>query len=747
MKDVGSWRCGRLEGYSSIMNRKLLGTSRNSSYINGESDLKYDTFCVTGGAGFAGSHLVDLLLERGAGKVVVVDNFSLGKLENLKDARESGRLQIYCTDACNGVAMDKIFALEKPEACFDLAVKPLPYSFVDPEGACLTSVEMACNLARLLREGKYKRLVHFSSCHDEETRLFTNEGFKHYSEIRGNEEVLTINTNTKDRKPPLEWNRITRVIVEDYDGDLLYFKSNRAEQLVTPNHRVFYETGRGWTKYKLAEDVARLKSPFKLMQGVWAGRDKRTVDLTRFSTGKSHWNSKNLKIPMEVPTEELFYLIGLFVGDGYTDVQLRKHPSKTGLSAKEYVKFRDDKGRFKVVNKINSKKDVTVGTCHRNVLYIPEDDKSRSKVEKCLTSLGLEYHSEPEHCSIYFSSETYHNLFDQCGEGAGNKGFPRWVLDYSPKYLAKLLEGLLDSDGNRKNLISTISPRIVADVAEICEKIGKHSHFFPIESEAVLSGRTIKSMSYCISVSTTSRSIDPLKTTRIKYKGKVWCLEVPNGNFLVERRGTILFSGNSEAYGSAVRIPMSEDHPLNPTTPYGAGKAGADLLLRSYHELFDINMSILRPFNMYGSRQNLGAYAAVIPITIRRILRNEPPILEGSGTQTRDFTYVKDVTEAAVTLMDCDIARGKTMNIGQGRETQIVEVIHAICDEMGYPRAGIKRAPTRLADVDRHLADISLARELLNYRPKVRLEEGIRQTVEWYRGFAPQIASADPKLL
>ncbi len=100
----------------------------------------------------------------------------------------------------------------------------------------------------------------------------------------------------------------------------------------------------------------------------------------------------------------------------------------------------------------------------------------------------------------------------------------------------------------------------------------------------------------------------------------------------------MLHFSSSEAYGSAKIVPMSETHPLDPTTPYGAGKAAADLLLQSYHKLFNIEIGIIRPFNLYGPRQNMDAYAAVIPVTINRILHSKKPIIEGDGLQTRDFT-------------------------------------------------------------------------------------------------------------
>lgn len=189
---------------------------------------------------------------------------------------------------------------------------------------------------------------------------------------------------------------------------------------------------------------------------------------------------------------------------------------------------------------------------------------------------------------------------------------------------------------------------------------------------------------------------------------------------------------SSEAYGSAVKTPMDETHPLNPTTPYGAGKASADLMLLSYHKLFNLDISIVRPFNLIGERQNIGKYLAVVPATVGRLLRGEKPVIEGSGCNSRDFTYVGDVVEAAFALSECEAAVGRAVNVGQGRETRIKDLIRKICDIMGCP-ASFEYRPPRPADVERMVADVSLAKKLINYSPKVDLDEGIRRAIEYYK--------------
>jgi UDP-glucose 4-epimerase len=197
----------------------------------------------------------------------------------------------------------------------------------------------------------------------------------------------------------------------------------------------------------------------------------------------------------------------------------------------------------------------------------------------------------------------------------------------------------------------------------------------------------------------------------------------------------LLHFSSSEAYGTAVKehVPMNENHPLDPNSPYGAGKAAADLLLLSYYKLFDLEVSVIRPFNFYGERQNMEAYAAVVPVTIWRILNGERPILEGDGLQSRDFTYVKDGAEVAVKMMDCDEAVGRVVNVGQGKEIDIKTVISMICDALDYPFDKVEHKPPRPSDVRRLHADIALAKKMLGYSPKTSFTEGIELTIDWFR--------------
>jgi UDP-glucose 4-epimerase len=190
---------------------------------------------------------------------------------------------------------------------------------------------------------------------------------------------------------------------------------------------------------------------------------------------------------------------------------------------------------------------------------------------------------------------------------------------------------------------------------------------------------------------------------------------------------------SSEVYGTARAAVMAEDHPMTPETSYAAGKAAADLLLNSYVRMFDLDIITARPFNNYGPRQNEGTFAAIVPATLRRISHGDSPVIEGDGSQTRDFMYVGDTAESIVRMAAHDGLRGLTLNLGTGRETSILELITTLCEVVGFDGEP-EFAPERPADVRRHRADVTRAEQLLGAMPRTDLAVGLQRTYDWYVG-------------
>lgn len=198
-----------------------------------------------------------------------------------------------------------------------------------------------------------------------------------------------------------------------------------------------------------------------------------------------------------------------------------------------------------------------------------------------------------------------------------------------------------------------------------------------------------------------------------------------------KRNISLLHFSTSEVYGTAHYTPMDEIHPLFPHTPYAASKAGADFLVYSYYKTFDVDMSILRPFNNFGPRQNELNYAGIIPLTIKRILKKEKPIIYGDGKQTRDFIFVKDTAKCAIDMYKNPGTRGEIINIGSGKQTEILELVKNICKALNYNK-DIDFQDERPGDVRVHQADVSKAEKLIDFKLKTSVEQGIKETVKWY---------------
>jgi len=198
-----------------------------------------------------------------------------------------------------------------------------------------------------------------------------------------------------------------------------------------------------------------------------------------------------------------------------------------------------------------------------------------------------------------------------------------------------------------------------------------------------------------------------------------------------DRFETLIHFSSSEAYGSSEYAPMDEKHPSVCTTSYAASKAASDQLVFSYCNSFGVDASIVRPFNNYGPRQNDGSYAGIVPLTIKRILRGESPVIYGDGKQTRDYLFVTDTADAAVKMYDCKDTRRRALNIASGKETSIEFIVRTIAEYLGSAKDVVYEAE-RSGDVRRHIANTYLAEDLLGFRPTIDLRRGLGITIEWY---------------
>lgn len=189
------------------------------------------------------------------------------------------------------------------------------------------------------------------------------------------------------------------------------------------------------------------------------------------------------------------------------------------------------------------------------------------------------------------------------------------------------------------------------------------------------------------------------------------------------RVSSVIFTSTCAVYGEPIRVPIDEEHPLAPKSPYAATKVAGEAFVHAFAELYGYRPIILRLFNVYGPKQSK-AYAGVIVEFLRRVSRGEPPVIFGDGEQTRDFIHVADVVEAVVKAMENEEVRG-TFNIGSGEAVTINYLANLVLRLAGREYLKPIYAPPRPGDVRRSVADIRRAGEALGFKPKVRLEEGI----------------------
>ncbi|MHB8084692.1 MAG: dTDP-glucose 4,6-dehydratase [Dehalococcoidia bacterium] len=188
----------------------------------------------------------------------------------------------------------------------------------------------------------------------------------------------------------------------------------------------------------------------------------------------------------------------------------------------------------------------------------------------------------------------------------------------------------------------------------------------------------------------------------------------------------------SEVYGTALSVPMTEDHPLNPASPYAAAKAGADRLVYSYWVTYKVPAIIVRPFNMYGPNQHL---EKAIPRFVTSALLDEPLTLHGSGENTRDWTYVTDLCVALDRVLQAplDKVRGQVINIGNGRDVSVKDIANMVLGSLNKPASLLTTMSDRPGQVQRHIASTQKALDILGWKSEVSFEDGLAMTIDWYR--------------
>jgi nucleoside-diphosphate-sugar epimerase len=195
----------------------------------------------------------------------------------------------------------------------------------------------------------------------------------------------------------------------------------------------------------------------------------------------------------------------------------------------------------------------------------------------------------------------------------------------------------------------------------------------------------------------------------------------------------VVYAASSSAYGDTEVLPKREDMPANPLSPYAVNKYVGELYCAVFDRLYGLSTVGLRYFNVFGPRQDpQSQYAAVVPIFITRLLSGEAPVIHGDGEQSRDFTYIRNVVAANLLAAAAPQTGGQTVNIACGDRISLNDLFARLRALVGSELSPVY-GPARAGDVKHSQADIAAAARLIGFRPAVGLEEGLRETVAWYR--------------
>ena len=228
------------------------------------------------------------------------------------------------------------------------------------------------------------------------------------------------------------------------------------------------------------------------------------------------------------------------------------------------------------------------------------------------------------------------------------------------------------------------------------------------------------------------RSInDPLTTNEVNITGTLHIFTAAKES-KVKR---IVYAASSSTYGDHPDLPKVEDKIGNPLSPYAVTKYVNELYAKVYANVYGMELIGLRYFNVFGPKQNPnGPYAAVIPLFAKAVLNNQSPIINGDGSISRDFTFVANAVQANILSLFTENknALNQVYNIAFGQKTSLLQLVELLNKIAGTNLQAVHK-PNRQGDISHSLADISKAKSLLNYAPQFSVEQGLQQTMEWYK--------------
>ena len=293
-----------------------------------------------------------------------------------------------------------------------------------------------------------------------------------------------------------------------------------------------------------------------------------------------------------------------------------------------------------------------------------------------------------------------------------------------------LVEALVER-GHKVRVLDNLSTGNLANLASVKDCI----EFIEGDiCDGALVKRVMEGVEYVFhqaALASVPRSVEyPLDTHAACVTGTVTLLDAARRSGRIRR---FVYAGSSSAYGDQPFSAKRETDLPDPISPYGAAKLAGEYYCRAFYATYGLPTVVIRYFNVFGPRQDPNSpYSAVIPLFITAILRGRRPVIFGDGLQSRDFTYVENVVHANLLAAEKPGVEGRVFNAANGKSITLLELIAALNEVLGT-EVEPEFAPPRPGDIRESMADITLARRLLGYEPRVDFREGLRRSVEYYR--------------
>lgn len=654
---------------------------------------KHKTILVAGGAGFIGSHLVKKYLEEGH-RVVVVDNLqTTWKPKNIECFFDNPNFRFVRQDI-----NDPIRLKEHVDWIFNCACAGSYTSYqFNPVHTVKTNTIGMINLlelakkdsARILQtstseiygdplETPQKETYHGNvnplgprACYSADTEVLTNEGWKLFSDLTGNEKLMTLN-----KRQCVEYHRPTEVIKYPYKGELIGFKNYQSDLLVTPNH-MMYVRKRGGKEFELRPAYDDINWSRASMQKV-ADYDAPEKEWFYFPKGIDRRNSKTPEVE-KIRMDDWLLFLGFYLTEGCVSIRKRKRVVKDKIY--EITDYR--------------------------ILIAQSEEKNPTtyrKIEACLKRLPFNYVDSFDHQFCITNKQLAHYLvrFGKSHE----KYIPREMLSLSKRQLRILFDAMMLGDGTeKKGTYYSNSLQLASDFQELSFKVGLAANLAlrdkrkarPVYAVQLLRGgvhRTFRTPKY------SARHVE-------HYDGMVYCVNAPNHVIFVRRNGKALFCGNC----------------------YDEGKRVAETLCMDYHREFGVDVKIVRIFNTYGPNMDPNDGRAVTNF-VRNALTGKELVVYGDGSQTRSFQYIDDLINGLDLMMKKEGFVGP-VNLGNPGEVSMRDLATQII-ELTKSRSTIVHAESATDDPKRRSPDITLALHELSWSPKVPLFEGLKKTIKYF---------------